>query len=144
LWMIRRIWHCIKSHSRPYSTHPFNCSPLSFHHRKNYRNLTKMHCLQHKIWDWKNQIHLFNNHGFAKFDSHTKCLWENLDQDQWSRLLRSCCIEGTNKSIVRRDFSVPLMHHDPCNPWSIWSWVRSSQRNAPLIKTSKCIITWSE
>ena len=27
LWMTRRIWHCIKSHLRPYSTHPFNyCS----------------------------------------------------------------------------------------------------------------------
>ena len=24
LWMTRRIWHCIKSHLRPYSTHPFN------------------------------------------------------------------------------------------------------------------------
>ena len=23
--MTRRIWHCIKSHLRPYSTHPFNC-----------------------------------------------------------------------------------------------------------------------
>ena len=23
LWMTRRIWHCIKSHLRPYSTHPF-------------------------------------------------------------------------------------------------------------------------
>ena len=25
LWMTRRIWHCIKSHLKPYSTHPFNC-----------------------------------------------------------------------------------------------------------------------
>ena len=24
LWMTRRIWHRIKSHLRPYSTHPFN------------------------------------------------------------------------------------------------------------------------
>ena len=24
LWMTRRIWHCIKSHLRPYYTHPFN------------------------------------------------------------------------------------------------------------------------
>ena len=23
LWMTRRIWHCIKRHLRPYSTHPF-------------------------------------------------------------------------------------------------------------------------
>ena len=25
LWMTRRIWHCLKSHLRPYSTHPFIC-----------------------------------------------------------------------------------------------------------------------
>ena len=25
--MTRRIWHCIKSHLRPYPTHPFHCSP---------------------------------------------------------------------------------------------------------------------
>ena len=26
LWMTRRIWHCIKSHLRSYSTHPFSYS----------------------------------------------------------------------------------------------------------------------
>ena len=29
LWMTRRIWHCIKSHLRPYSTHPFNYYDLT-------------------------------------------------------------------------------------------------------------------
>jgi len=32
LWMTRRIWHCIKSHLRPYSTYPFNYNHYWFHY----------------------------------------------------------------------------------------------------------------
>ena len=44
--MTRRIWHCIKSHLRPYSTHPFNYTTLLRYLQieKNSRQETKQCC----------------------------------------------------------------------------------------------------
>ena len=38
-------------------------------------------------------------------------LWENPKTDLWSQIIR--IIKGTDESLSRVDFSVPLMHHDP-------------------------------
>ena len=60
-------------------------------------------------------------------------LWDDLDQDQWSKIIRIMLHEGIAESLHRVDSVVPLMRHDSGDLGSlIMIWIILKE-NAPLI-----------
>lgn len=56
-------------------------------------------------------------------------LWDYVDQDQWSKIIRSWYIKGTCESTQVKDLLSPLMHYAAFIQF--YSWSGSSQRKAP-------------
>ena len=90
LWMTRRIWHCIKSHLRPYSTHPFNYSSKD---------------LQGSLKIFKNLVKLFKDHG--RSSSRSSRIVEDLRQDHWRSSSR------TFKDLWRSSWRSSRISEDP-------------------------------